>query len=80
MNQVDPLTKQFIEMIIKDILQSNPNIDNYNDIFYFKNKKIKIESNEYLIDLILGFATSFVETNKGFFINIPRYFNVSLFK
>ena len=70
MNTVDPLTKQFIELIIKDILNSNPSINYFNDIFYFKSEIKKIDSNGASILFYPGFSTSFVETDKGFLLNI----------
>ena len=34
-----PLSKQFVEMIIKDILHSNPKLEFYKDLFVLTNKK-----------------------------------------
>ena len=35
----DPLTKQFIEMLIRDILHSNPKLEFFKGLFVFKDKK-----------------------------------------
>ena len=37
--QKDPLSKQFIEMIIRDILRANPKLEFYKDLFALTNKK-----------------------------------------
>jgi len=68
--QKDPLSKQFIEMIIKDILQSNPNLNFYKDIFYMINHKRIIETKNISFSFYPGFKTSFVETDSGNYLNI----------
>ena len=37
----DPLTKQFIEILIRDILHGNPNLDFYRGLFVLKSQKKK---------------------------------------
>ena len=66
----DPLSKQFIEMIIRDILRSNPKLEFYKDIFVLANKKKKIETERVSISFYPGFTTSFMETEKGNFLNV----------
>ena len=39
--QRDPLTKQFIEMIIRDILRANPNLEFYKGLFVLSDEKKK---------------------------------------
>ena len=68
--QQDPLAKQFIELIIKDILHSNPNLDFYKGLFVLTNEKEKIESRNRTINFYPGFTTSFMETEKGNYINV----------
>ena len=68
--KIDPLTKQYIEIIIRNILISNPQLECFRDIFYLKNKKQKIETERSSIDFYPGFSTSLVETDKGLFINV----------
>ena len=68
--QKDPLSKQFIEMIIKDILCSNPKLEFYKDIFVLTNHKKTIETNNVSISFYPGFKTSFVETDSGNYLNI----------
>ena len=66
----DNLTKQFIEIIIKDILLSNPNLEFDKGLFVLKKDKTKIESNRVSINYYPGFINKFVETEKGNFINV----------
>ena len=65
----DSLTKQFIELLIKDILHSNPNLEFYKDLFVIKNKK-NIETDNVSVDFYAGFTTSFMETDKGNYLNV----------
>ena len=66
----DKLTKQYIEIIIKDILLSNPNLDFDKGLFVLKGNKKRIESNKVSINYYPGFITKFIETEKGNFINV----------
>ena len=68
--QKDPLTKQFIEMIIRDILHSNPRLEFYKGIFVLTDKKHKIETDRVSITFYPGFTTSFMETEKGNYLNV----------
>lgn len=68
--QRDPLTKQFIEMIIRDILRSNPKLEFYKDVFVLTKDKQKIETDRVSITFYPGFITSFMETDKGNFLNV----------
>ena len=68
--QKDPLIKQYIELIIKDILQSNTKLELFKDIFLMKDEKISINIQGVPVDFYPGFATSFVETDKGNFLNV----------
>ena len=66
----DSLTKQLIEILIKDILKSNPNLDFEKGLFVLKGNKTKIESEKVSINYYPGFITKFIETEKGDFINV----------
>jgi len=68
--QKDPLTKQFIEMIIKDILHSNPKLEDYNGLFVLKGQKKEIYSEVSSIKLYPCFTTSFVEVDNGNYLNV----------
>ena len=68
--QKDPLTKQFIELIIKDILHSNPNLEFYKGLFVLTNKKKTIETERVKINFYPGFTTSFMETENGNYLNV----------
>ena len=66
----DTLTKQFIEIIIKDILLANPNLEFDKGLFVLKGDKMRIESENCAINYYPGFITKFIETEKGNFINV----------
>ena len=67
----DPLTKQFIEILIRDILHGNPNLDFYKGLFVLKNQKKVISSkNGGSVNFYPGYTTSFMETEGGNFLNV----------
>ena len=68
--QNDPLSKQFIEMIIIDILHSNPKLEFYKDAFVIPKNKKNIETDKFSICFYPGFTTSFVETDSGNYLNV----------
>ena len=68
--QKDKLTKQFIEILIKDILMSNPKLEFDKGLFVLKDDKKIIESDRVSINYYPGFITRFVETEKGNYINV----------
>jgi len=68
--QKDSLSKQFIEMIIRDILRSNPKLEFYKDAFVMTNNKKTIETKNVSISFYPGFITSFMETDSGKYLNI----------
>jgi len=68
--QKDPLSKQFIEMIIRDILRSNPKLEFYKDVFVMTNNKKTIETKNVSISFYPGFTTSFMETDSGNYLNV----------
>ena len=67
----DPLTKQFIEILIRDILRANPNLEFHRGLFVLKNQK-KIISSEKNGDINFypGYTTSFMETESGNYLNV----------
>ena len=66
----DSLAKQYIELIIKECLYSNTKLDFFKDIFVMKNEKVTINVSGVKVDFYPGFTTSFVETEKGNFLNV----------
>ena len=66
----DPLAKQCIELIIKDILHANPKLEFYKDIFVNVKQKQSIETDRVSITFYPGFITSFMETDKGNYLNV----------
>lgn len=68
--QRDPLTKQFIELLIKDILYSNPKLEFYKGFFVINTDKKTIETDKFSINFYPGFTTSFMETDSGNYLNV----------
>ena len=68
--QKDQLSKQFIELLVKDILHSNPKLDFYKGFFVLSTSKKTVETNKVSINFYPGFTTSFVETDRGNFLNV----------
>ena len=66
----DPLSKQFIELIINDILHANPKLEFYKGVFVISSDKKKVETDNVSITFYPGFTTSFMETDKGNFLNV----------
>ena len=66
----DPLAKQCIELIIRDILQANPKLEFYKNVFVNTKKKQKIQTDRVSITFYPGFVTSFMETDKGNYLNV----------
>ena len=69
-SQKDNLTKQFIEILVKDILLSNPKLEFDKGVFILKTDKKVIETERVSINYYRGFTTRFVETEKGNYINV----------
>ena len=68
--QKDPLSKQFIEMIIRDILRANPRLEFYKGFFVIADDKHKIETENVSVTFYPGFTTSFMETDSGNYLNV----------
>ena len=66
----DPLAKQFIELLVKDILHANPNLEFYKGLFVLTTEKQIIETDKVSINFYPGFTTSFMETDNGNFLNV----------
>ena len=68
----DPICKLYIELLIKDILSANTKLDYYKRLFIKIDEKEIIESEQNNLSVIFypGFATSFVETQTGKFLNV----------
>ncbi len=66
----DEFAKQIIEILIREILSANPNLDLYRNLFVNKNYKKPISTDRVSIDFYPGFTTSFVYTSKGPFLNV----------
>ena len=68
--QKDQLTKYFIEMIIKNILDSSPKLEFYKGIFVLKHNIKTINTYNTSIEFNQGISISFIETDKGNFLKI----------
>ena len=67
----DSLTKQFIEVLIRDILHANPNLEFYKGLFVKKNdKKVLKSKNGTPVFFYPGYTTSFMETEGGNYLNV----------
>ena len=66
----DPLTKQFIEILIRDILHGNPDLEFYKGLFVLKNQKKVIEGKYGSVNFYPGYTTSFMETEGGNYLNV----------
>ena len=66
-----PLQKHFIELIIKDILLANPDVERFKDTYILKNKGESFPISENTsINFYPGYRTAFVETDGGMFLNV----------
>ena len=65
------MAKQLIELMIKDILLTNPNIERFKDTYIMVDKGEEIKSNNSnSFTFYPGFRISFVETERGSFLNV----------
>ena len=68
--QNDQLAKQCIEILIRDILRSNPNLDFYKGLFVRRDQKKTIQTDRVSVNFYPGFTTSFMETDSGNYLNV----------
>ncbi len=66
----NPAIKQIYELIFKEILRSNPNLEFYRNLFVKTNEKKSVSSNRTTVDFFPGFSTAMVYTKMGAFLNI----------
>ena len=66
----DQLAKQFIEILILDILKSNPKVEFNKDVIVKTDEEKKIETDYVSVKFIPGFTLSFMETELGNFLNV----------
>ena len=66
----DQVGKQCVEVMLRDILHGNPNLDFYRNLFVNKNSKKTIETDRVSVDFYPGFTTSFMQTMNGSFLNV----------
>lgn len=68
----DQLVKQCIELILRDILDANPNLDFEKNLIVDRTQKRTIEDDGKTtsVDCYRGFTTSFVQTSKRYFLNV----------
>jgi aubergine-like protein len=66
----NPASKILLELIIKEILRLNPNIEFYKNLFVKKNEKKVIAGSGFKVDFFPGYTTSVVKTELGLFLNV----------
>lgn len=65
------IQKHFIELIVKDILLANPNIERFKDTYIMLDRVETLNIDKFSsVNFYPGFRTSFVETDKGMFLNV----------
>ena len=64
------IQKHFIELIIKDILSANPQIERFKDDYIMLNKENTIITKYSSINYYSGFRTTFIETDRGKLLNV----------
>ena len=67
------LQKHFIELIVKDILLANPNIERFKDTYILLDRKLELpldKNKNTSVNFYPGFRTSLVETDKAMFLNV----------
>ena len=64
------MAKQFLELIIRDILHSNPKLEFFKDIFVLTTDEQPLEHDDVSVLFYPGFTTSFMETDSGNFLNV----------
>lgn len=65
-----PNSKILLELIIKEILKLNPNIEFYKNLFVKKNEKKVITGSGFKVDFFPGYTTSIVNTELGLYLNV----------
>ena len=66
----NPAIKQIYELIFKEILRSNPNLEFYRNLFVKTNEKKTVSSNRNEVNFFPGYSTSLIYTTQGPFLNI----------
>lgn len=66
----NPAIKQVYELIFKEILRANPNLEFYRNLFVKKTEKKEVSSQRSKVDFFPGYTTSLVYTPQGPFINV----------
>lgn len=69
-SQYHPSSKILLELIIKEILKLNPNIEFYKNLFVKKNEKKPINGTGFQVDFFPGYTTSIVNTELGLYLNV----------
>ncbi len=66
----NPSSKILLELIIKNILNLNPNVEFYKNLFVKKNEKKVITGTGFKVDFFPGYTTSVVNTELGLYLNV----------
>ena len=68
--QRDPLERNFIKSVIKDILHTNPNLEFCKGFFINRKNLHHIQTSISSIKIFNGFSINYIELNKGNYLNI----------
>ncbi len=66
----NPAVKQIYELIFKEILHANPNLEFYKNLFVKHKEKKEISSQRNTVEFYPGYTSSLIYTTKGAFINV----------
>lgn len=66
----DQIGKQCIELMLRDILHSNPDLDFYKNLMVLKSCRRDITNDKVSVTFYPGFTTSFMQTMSGSFLNV----------
>ena len=66
----NPLAKQCAELMLRDVLHSNQNLDFYRELMVDIEQRKKINTERISVDFYPGFITSFMKLEKGNFLNV----------
>lgn len=66
----DQIGKQCVELMLRDILHSNPDLDFYKNLMVLKSCKRDITTDKVSVSFYPGFTTSFMQTMSGSFLNV----------
>ena len=69
---LNPLRKQCVELMVRDVLRANPNLSFYRDLIILTESKnvINIATERHSIEFFPGFRTCYMNIMAGSFLNV----------